>query len=152
MPKLLKHLEKNKDSKNSKDALWSMFILHPEKIGDEVMKKNEDIKKAKQELDKIQNDEKEQYLAELRMKYVMDQKAVRDSGFEEGKIQGLADGRAEGLKEGFKEGIEQGIEQGIKQSQLKTSKKLLDMGLTIEQIIEITELTEEEIKELKELK
>lgn len=133
LPKIMKYLGKNKGSKKNKDELWSMFILNPEKIGDNIMEENEDIKKAKQELDKIQQDKNEQYLADLRMKYILDQKAIRASGYEEGK----------------EEGRTVGIKEGIKEVQIKTAKKLLNLGMSISQIIEITELTEDEINKIQ---
>ena len=143
LPKLIKSLEKNKGIiDNSKDALWSLFMICPEKVGDEVMEKNPEIKKAKEELDKIKQDEREQYLAELRMKYILDQNAVRDYGYEKGK--------KEGIKEGKKEGIEKGKKDGIKQTKIEIAKKLLEINFPIEQIIEISGLTKEEINEIKQ--
>ena len=41
-----------------------------------------------------------------------------------------------------------GIEQGTKQTKIETAKKLLKMGLSIEQISEATELSKEEINKL----
>lgn len=40
------------------------------------MSENAEINKAKEELEKISSDEHERYLAELREKYIMDQKAI----------------------------------------------------------------------------
>ncbi len=41
---------------------------------------NKEIKKAKKVLEEISQDGKERYLAELREKYIMDQKAIEDAG------------------------------------------------------------------------
>ena len=49
------------------------------------MNENDDIKKAKEELDKISQDAKERRLAELREKALMDEIAIRDSGYNEGQ-------------------------------------------------------------------
>ena len=125
LPKLKRQIEKNKGKKKTKIDLWSMFLLNPENIGDEDMKENEDIKKAKEELEKIKQNEKDLRLAELRMKYILDQNWFRNSGFREGK--------KEGIKEGKKE----------------IAQKLLSLKMPIEQIIEVTGLTEEEIKNIK---
>ena len=113
-----------------------MFLLNPENIGDEDMKENEDIRKAKEELEKIKQNEKDLRLAELRMKYILDQNWFRNSGFREGK------------KEGMKEGIKEGIKEGEKRKQLEIARKLLSLKMSIDPIIEITGLTEEEIKSI----
>ena len=63
---------------------------------------NKEIKKAKEVLETISQDEKEIRLAELREKYRMDQHAIMLAGYDKG----------------LKEGIEQGIEQGIVQERL----------------------------------
>ena len=136
LPKLKRQLEKNKGKKKTKIALWSMFLLNPENIGDEDMKENEDIRKAKEELEKIKQNEKDLRLAELRMKYILDQNWFRNSGFREGK------------KEGMKEGIKEGIKEGEKRKQLEIARKLLSLKMSIDPIIEITGLTEEEIKSI----
>jgi len=70
---LKKQLKENKLDKKDKIALWSIFLLNPENVGDEIMEENEDIKLAKEELEKIKKDKQEQRLAELRMKYILDQ-------------------------------------------------------------------------------
>ena len=40
------------------------------------------------ELEKIKQNEQDQRLAELRMKYILDQNSIRSSGFREGKRKG----------------------------------------------------------------
>lgn len=128
LPKLLRAMENEKVDKKDKLMLWSKFLLSPEKIGEEEMKNNEDIKKAKDELNKINQDERERELARLRMKHVMDQKEIQDYGYQEG--------------------IKAGVEQGIEQEKVKTAKKLLDMSIPIEQIMQVTELTKEQIEKI----
>jgi predicted transposase/invertase (TIGR01784 family) len=63
--------------------------------------------------------------------------------------EGIARGRAEGKAEGLAEGIEKGLAQGIKETQLSTARKMLKLGMTIEEITEITGLTKDEIDNLK---
>ena len=104
------------------------------------MEENVDIKKAKKELEKINQDEREKELARLRMKHIMDQKAIRQYGYEQGIEQGM--------KQGIKQGMEQGMKQGMKQI-LKIAKKLLEMNIPIEKVMEITNLTKEEIEQIK---
>ena len=125
LPKLKKQLKENKLDKKDKIAIWSTFLLNPENVGDEIMEENEDIKLAKEELEKIKKDKQEQRLAELRMKHILDQNSIRNSG------------------------IREGLERGIKKGKKEIAQKLLNLKMPIEQIIEITGLTEEEIKNIK---
>lgn len=57
--------------------------------------------------------------------------------------------RREGMAAGIKEGIEEGIKEGIKEGRKEVAKKLMEMDLTLEQIIKATGLTERELKEMK---
>ena len=93
------------------------------------MEENNSIKKAKEELEKINSNEHERRIAELREKAILDELALRKSGFNEGK--------------------REGIEEGKKENSKIIAKKLLEKGLSIEEIIDITELTKEEINKLK---
>ena len=93
---------------------------------------NKEIQEAKKVLEEISEDEHEQYLAELRQKYIMDQKAIEDAGYDKG----------------LKAGIEQGIKQGQKQNNLQIAKKMLNKKIDLTTISEITGLS---IKELKNL-
>ena len=43
----------------------------------------------------------------------------------------------------------EGVEEGAREKQIEIAKKLLKMGMTVEQIKEATGLNEEEIKKLK---
>jgi predicted transposase YdaD len=73
-------------------------------------------------------------------------------GMEKGKAEGLAEGmikgKAEGIAEGKAEGIAEGLAKGIKETQLSTARKMLKLGMPIEEISEITGLTKEEISNL----
>ena len=79
--------------------------------------KNEEIKKAKEQLDKISQDKKERRLAELREKAIKDEMAIRDSGYNEGR----------------KEGLDEGIR--------KTAKNMLEIKIDKEIISKVTGLT-----------
>ena len=79
------------------------------------------IRKAKEVLEEISKDKRERYLAELREKYILDQKAIEDAGYDKG------------LKDGIK----------------KIAKNLLKLNMSIEQIEKATGLTKEEIEKLK---
>ena len=66
-----------------------------------------------------------------------------------GKEIGKAEGRAEGLTEGIAKGRTEGKAEGKKIQALETAKTLLEMGLSIQQIIKATGLSESEIMQLK---
>ena len=85
---------------------------------------NKDIQKAKQILEDISKDEHERYLAELRLKYIMDQKAIEDAGYDKG------------------------LAQGSKNKQIEIVKKMLAKNIDLNTISEITELSIEEIKKI----
>ena len=89
LPKFIKYKENKKKQVDS----WLKFIENPEVVN---MDENAAIKKAQKELEKISSDEHERYLAELREKYIMDQKATEDAGY----YKGIKEGREEGIKEG----------------------------------------------------
>ena len=67
---------------------------------------------------------------------------------EEGIARGRAEGLAEGMVKGKAEGLAEGLAQGIRENQLSTARKMLKLGMTIEEISEITGLTKEEISKL----
>ena len=94
--------------------------------------KNKSVEKAKKILEEISSDERERYLAELRQKYIMDQKAVADAGYDKG----------------VEQGIKQGREQGEKNKQLEIAKKLKEMNMSLSDIEKATGLTVEEIESL----
>lgn len=77
LPKFMKY----KENKREQMDLWLKFIENPEVV---KMSENVEINKAREELEKISNDEHERYLAELREKYIMDQKAIESAGYKKG--------------------------------------------------------------------
>ena len=56
----------------------------------------------------------------------------------------------EGLAEGISQGIEQGIEQGAEQIAIETAKRLISMGLSLEQVSAGTDLPLETVEKLKQ--
>ena len=70
---------------------------------------------------------------------------------ERAKKKGFEEGRAEGKIEGEKQGIEQGILKGAEQKAIETAKRLISMGLTLEQIVECTGLPLEKVQELAKM-
>ena len=131
LPKYERYKERTKNKELNR---WIKFIKEPEVV---EMGDNKEIKKAKEVLEEISKDERERYLAELREKYIMDQKAIEDAGYDKG------------LKDGMSQGMSFGISQGRKERNIEIAKNLLKLNLSIEQIIEATGLTKEEIEKIK---
>ena len=124
-------LEKYRENTNNKELdTWVKFLKNPEVVT--MSENNKAVKQAKKVLEEISQDEHERYLAELRQKYIMDQKAMIDAGYDKGLANGLAEGKKEGRKE----------------KQKDIAKKLLRMGMKIEDIEKATDLTKEEIETL----
>ena len=101
------------------------IIIEKKKVMNE---KNKSVEKAKKILEEISSDERERYLAELRQKYIMDQKVVADARYDKG--------------------VEQGIKQGEKNKQLEIAKKLKEMNMSSSDIEKATGLTNKELKDL----
>ncbi len=92
------------------------------------MKENEELKEAKEKLDKITEDARMQQLAWWREKAIYEENTMLSSSFKKGK------------KEGIKEGKEK--------EKIENAKKMKAEKIPIETIIKITELTREEIEKL----
>ena len=113
---IIELLKFKKYMNNTALADWVKFIINPKVIN----MSNEEVKKAKKVLDELSQDEHERRLAELREKYIMDQKATEAAGYDKG------------------------LEQGIRQ----TAKKLKTKGVDINIIHETTGLSIDEINNL----
>ena len=113
---------KNYKEKSNNKSLnsWIEFIESPEVVD----MSNKEIQKAKEVLEEISQDEHEQYLAELREKYIMDQKAIEDAGYDKG------------------------LKAGIEQRNIQIAKKMLDEKIDLNIISRITGLSIEELKNL----
>ncbi len=107
---------------------WCKFIDSPEDVEESIMEGNAHIRKAKEELDKISQDKKERRLAELREKEIMDEMAIRASGYKEGK--------------------EEGINEGKKIEKIEIAKAMINKGITIDVISEITGLDTDSVNKL----
>ena len=125
LPKYEKYKTENQKLDN-----WIKFIKEP---GGIEMGDDKAIRKAKEVLEEISKDKRERYLAELREKYILDQKAIEDAGYDKG----------------LRDGLSRGISQGQKEEKKKIAKNLLQLNMSIEQIEEATGLTKEEIEKLK---
>lgn len=117
---------------------WLTFIdsENPEGMK-EIMKKNEIVKKAQEELEYLQGDEAFKRKIELREKYERDMDSAKYCG------------KQEGIEEGIKKGIEKGIKKGKKEAMCDTAKKLMLKNIDMETIMEITGLKKGEIENIK---
>ena len=118
---------------------WLHFIKNSKVVVNKNMRDEdiEEIKKAQKILEDISADEHEKWLAEMRIKYIRDQHAIEDFGYDKG------------YKAGNENGIKQGLEQGIKKNKEEIVKKLKEKNMDAKFIAEITGLTEEEIEKIK---
>ena len=111
-----------KYSENKLLDTWVKFISNSEEMNMENA--DESIKKAKEVLKEISEDEHEQYLAHLREKYIFERKGIEEAGFDKG------------------------LAQGAKSKQIEIAKKMKAKNMKIDEIAEITGLTKEEIEKL----
>ena len=81
---------------------------------------DESIKKAKEVLDEISEDEHEQYLAHLREKYIFERQGIEEAGFD----------------------------KGSKSKQIEIAKKMKEDNVDIKAIMKYTGLTKEEIEKI----
>ena len=131
--------QKDKESKKNQ---WVMFLEDPnsEEV-QEIMEKNEDVKKAVVTVREMSEDEKMERLAELRQKAIMDEKALYNTGIREGKELGRA--------EGEKIGREAGEKVGEQKNKIQVIKRMLNENFDKNTIKKIANATDEEIEEAK---
>ena len=98
---------------------------------------NKEIVKAKKVLEEISQDEHERYLAELREKYILDQKNIEATGYDKG------------LKQGKEEGIKKGREEGKEESKKEIAKEMIKEKMPLEVISKITKIPKEELEKLQ---
>ena len=125
IPKVVKAYQK---TPNDEVLQWMLFLDNPEK--EEVvriMEENKDIKEAKEELERISQDDI------LRRKVLNRTLEIAD------KLQ---------LKKEAEEALEKGKNIGLKEKTNEVVIKLKEMNLPIEQIAKAVELNEEDVKEI----
>ena len=116
-------LEKYKESKDKNELdIWINFLKNPEVV--DMENNNTAVIKAKKVLEEISQDKRERYLAELREKYILDQRAIEDTG------------------------IEKGRKLGIEEEKKSTAIRMKKEKLNIDVISKVTGLTKEEIENL----
>ena len=132
-------IPKIKDDEMLKDELaqWLKFIENPgNKEVEKFMSENRFLKQAKEELAYLSGDPDFQLLVESRAGMLKDIYCFKKEAFKEG----ITEGRATGLAEG--------IAEGERKKQIEIAKKLLELKISIEQIVIATGLTKEEIEKL----
>ena len=139
LSKVKDEYEKNKQNKK---AQWALFISDPNiKEVEEIMKSNEDIEEAVVTVHKMTEDEKMRRIADLREKAILDEKAIRRKGYQDGHDKGYEDGRSDGYQDGISKG------QNETKEQIAKRMKLLNMS--DEDICKILDITKEELAKLE---
>lgn len=124
---------KLQNGSDEKDMLvaWTEFLKDPESEKVRGLELTiDEIRKAKDELVKMSNDN------EQRIIYDMRANALRDKVSE--------------LNEAERRGIEKGIEKGIEQEKIENAKRFLLLGATIDMVAEGTGLTSDQVLHLKQ--
>ena len=113
---------------NDEVLQWMLFLDNPEKEEvARIMEENKDIKEAKEELERISQDD------------ILRRKALNRTLEIADKLQ---------LKKEAKEAREKGEQIGIEKEKKAVIKKLHELNISIEQIAKVVELKEEEVKEI----
>lgn len=122
LPKMRKNKANGKDKKLLE---WLSFLNNPEsKEVTNYMKNNESMKKAKEKLNTMSEDERIRRLAELREKAILDELEVKAYNYRKGK------------------------NDGLEQKNKEIAKKMKEKNYKIEDIIDLTNLSKEEIEDL----
>lgn len=117
---------------------WLAYLSHQlnNKELEELFEMNDDIKDIDKIVDMVVNSE------ELRMRIMDRTLAIYERNLEK------AEARAEGLAEGKAEGKVEGKAEGKAENSIEIAKKMKDLGLPIETIIEVTGITKDEIEKM----
>ena len=125
IPKVVKAYKK---TPNYEVLQWMLFLDNPEKEEvARIMEENKDIKEAKEELERISQDD------------ILRRKALNRTLEIADKLQ---------LKKEAKEAREKGEQIGIEKEKKAVIKKLHELNIPLEQIVKVVELKEEEVKEI----
>ena len=134
LPKFRKSVKKYDDIISQ----WLTFIDGVNSRGlEEAMEKNEKVRKAQEELEYLEGDEAFKRKVELKEKYEKDMNSA------------IHYGKEEGMKKGLQEGLQKGLQEGKTSEKKDIAKKMLEIGMNVEQIMKITDLSKEEIEKLK---
>ena len=137
---------------------WLQFLRADDEEALEMLAQNNPtIGKAVGVLRRISADEETRILIENREKARRDHAALMewamDEGLAKGKTEGIAEGlakgKAEGVAEGLAKGKAEGLAKGIAKGVLNVARKLLDMEMPIDDVVNATGLTYEEVERVK---
>ena len=127
IPKVVKAYQK---TPNDEVLQWMIFLDNPEKEEvTRIMEENKDIKEAKEELERISQDDILRRKALNRTLEIADGLQLKKEA-EEAREKGLADG----------------LVIGIEKQKKAVIKKLHELNISIEQIAKAVELNEEDVK------
>ena len=71
-----------------------------------------------------------------------------DYAIESGLKKGFDKGLKEGMQKGRAEGLAEGLAEGMKQERYEIARKLLEVGIPLESIMQATGLSKDDIKQL----
>lgn len=124
-----KAIEEYKNNRKNERLQWMMFLNNPDsKEVDSIMKDNIKIKEAKNTLNYLSQDEKNQRIAELRLKNILDKQDI------------------------YATGVDIGIEKGIKREKENIIIEMLKAKEPIEKIMKFTNAKKQEIEKIKKEK
>lgn len=133
IPKVVKAYQK---TPNDEVLQWMLFLDNPEKEEvARIMEENKDIKEAKEELERISQDD------------ILRRKALNRTLEIADKLQ-LKKEAKEAREKGLSDGLVTGEKIGIEKEKKAVIKKLHELNIPIEQIAKVVELEEEEVKEI----
>jgi len=129
IPKVVKAYQK---TPNDEVLQWMLFLDNPEKEEvARIMEENKDIKEAKEELERISQDD------------ILRRKALNRTLEIADKLQLKKE-----AKEAREKGLADGLVIGIEKQKKAVIKKLHELNIPIKQIAKVVELKEEEVKEI----
>lgn len=133
---LLKHMHEMEEiPKKFSDPLFTRLFLLA-KIGSFTAEELKQYKKSLENMgdyDNIINTAREE---------------AEKQGWAVGHIEGLEKGRAEGRTEGRAEGRAEGLAEGMSKAQIEIAGKMLESGMTAEQVMQFTGLDKETVESL----
>ena len=133
IPKVVKAYQK---TPNDEVLQWMLFLDNPEKEEvTRIMEENKDIKEAKEELERISQDD------------ILRRKALNRTLEIADKLQ-LKKEAKEAREKGLSDGLVTGEKIGIEKEKKAVIKKLHELNIPIKQIAKVVELKEEEVKEI----
>ena len=129
---------------------WLLFIkTEDSEVRTQLAQENPVMAKANEVMNSFYLDDKERERYMAAGRYESDRiSMIHESerkGLERGIQQGLEQGIQRGLEQGIQRGKQEGFKEGLHQKAVETAKKLLTIGLSMEDIAKATGLSREEV-------